>query len=619
MRSIIFVFTMLPGVLLGQLIVEPIQKAPGKSVKNTRPQSGAPLSLPFWDDFSFSEATPSDSLWQESENIRISADVGIAPPSINVASFDGLTVSGTAYSANPVSEGETDVLTSCPIALDALAPSDNVYLSFFYQFGGAGENPEAVQGDSLILEFLSVSPDTTFWVQAWPLASDLVNREGDFVQHIVHLNDSSYFTNEFQFRFRAFGRQSGLWDTWNVDYIYLNENRNPSDLSFPDRNVTSKLSSPFEPYTSVPADFFSTDLINTSMFARNNLDIVNLGDPQAVSFELVVDAKSYLNGLETIFPVRRIKDDLNVSSFPGIPDTVPTEEPPLDSTYFQDPYDSLFINYTLEYESGDTIAASHGGINFRINDTTRTSFVLKNYYAYDDGTAEFGAGFENSGNQLAYQFTLPEGQTDSLTGIDIYFPYIGSDPTGKFLTLTIWGDNNGEPGTRLYQQDASAVRTDSINRFFHYGLNRPVLISGTFYVGYRQRFEGDLRIGLDRNTNSTDKVFINTSGFWERANDLQTGSLMIRPVFGVFSGVINSISNELRERIKPYPNPTHGIFKLPVLDQITLLDLFGREVDFTQIQADGGSTIDISNLSDGVYLLRVKRGEESFSFRIIKH
>ncbi|MGD1960281.1 MAG: T9SS type A sorting domain-containing protein [Fulvivirga sp.] len=618
MRSIVFLLVILPGFLFGQLTVEPIPKPSHKITKNSRTQSQDPLSLPFWDDFSFTQDFPSDSLWQDSDNVRISEDVGIAPPSINVASFDGLTATGISYSANSDSRGETDVLTSCPILLGSLGISDEVYLSFFYQFGGAGDVPEENQGDSIVLEFLAVTPDTTFWEQVWPTNSGELNRTGVFVQNIVRLDDDSYFSDEFQFRFRSFGRQSGLWDTWNVDYVYMNEGRNGSDLSFPDRNVTSKLSSPFQPYTSVPSNFFSTDLINRSMFARNNLDIINLGDPQAVSFDVVINASSYLNGSENVFPVRRIEDDLNVSSFPGVPDTVTTEESLLDSTYFQNPYDSLFIQYTLEYESGDEISSNHGGINFRINDTTQTSFILKNYYAYDDGTAEFGAGFQTSSNQLAYQFTIPEGLSDSLTGLDVHFPYIGTDPTGKALALTVWTDNNGEPGDRLYQEDATAVRTDSIDQFFHYEFNRPIILSGTFYVGYRQRFEGDLRIGLDRNTNSIDKIFTNTSGFWEKENDLQTGSLMIRPVFGTFTGVINSVDEELKETIRPYPNPTQGFFKLPVLDDIKILNLLGKEVNFDLVQNESGSLVDISNLSDGVYLLVVKKGNRSFSYRVIK-
>ncbi|MEM1408431.1 MAG: T9SS type A sorting domain-containing protein, partial [Bacteroidota bacterium] len=204
------------------------------------------------------------------------------------------------------------------------------------------------------------------------------------------------------------------------------------------------------------------------------------------------------------------------------------------------------------------------------------------------------------------------------TGLDIHFPYIGTDPTGKALVLTIWADNNGEPGERLYQEDATAARTDSIDQFFHYEFNRPIILSGTFYVGYRQRFEGDLRIGLDRNTNSTDKIFTNTSGFWEKEDDLQTGSLMIRPVFGTFTGVINSLDEELRRTIRPYPNPTQGVFKLPALDEIKILNLLGKEVNFELVQNESGSEVDVSNLSDGVYLLVIKKGNRSFSYRIIK-
>ena len=93
---------------------------------------------------------------------------------------------------------------------------------------------------------------------------------------------------------------------------------------------------------------------------------------------------------------------------------------------------------------------------------------------------------------------------------------------------------------------------------------------------------------------------------------------MIRPVFGTFTGVINSVDEELKETIRPYPNPTQGFFKLPVLDDIKILNLLGKEVNFDLVQNESGSLVDISNLSDGVYLLVVKKGNRSFSYRIIK-
>ncbi len=610
-------FLVLANSVFAQLQVSPIIKAENRAKKNTRSQSQAPLTLPFWDDFSFTEDVPHDSLWQNSENVRINADFGFAPPSINVASFDGLTVTGEVYNANPDAEGETDVLTSCPIDLSGLDVGDNVYLSFFYQRGGNGPSPESAQGDSLTLEFLSIAEDT-LWVQVWPENSSKLEMSKNFVQEIIRVDVDSFFHENFQFRLRSFGRQSGIWDTWNVDYVYMNDDRNENDLFYPDRNVTSKLSSPFGQYTSIPSDLFSSDIISLPQFTRFNLE-----SPSAIStsvnynLDLVIDTfkDSFKNSIvETVF------DPLNNASQPQVTDTITTT--PLLTDMLIDPLaDSIFLHYIFKYGSSDTIRVDYDNFDFRVNDTTQTDFVLKDYYAYDDGTAEFGAGFQFSSNRIAVQFELPDGVTDSITGMDMYFPYIGLDPSGKLLDLIVLQDNNGEPGAVLYQERISAIRSPEIDQFVRYNFRRPVEVSRVFYVGYRQNFDGEFRIGLDRNTFSVDRMFTNTNGFWEPENDLEVGSLMIRPVFGVFDpSTITSLGEVSTPDLQIYPNPSPGKFYISStdFDEISIFDLRGAPVKFDIIYQDSTSEINIFEAPQGLYIIRVQRGNKVDFYKVLK-
>ena len=59
---------------------------------------------------------------------------------------------------------------------------------------------------------------------------------------------------------------------------------------------------------------------------------------------------------------------------------------------------------------------------YRWNDTVRYYQEFKNYYSYDDGTAEKGYGISGQGtanSSLAYQFE--SYKTDTLFGAYIYF------------------------------------------------------------------------------------------------------------------------------------------------------------------------------------------------------
>lgn len=616
---------LIPGLLAGQIHLVPIPKAPAKTKSNTRIQAETPLSLPFWDDFSFSRDVPSDTLWQESENVRINGDIGINPPSLNVASFDGITATGEAYSANPNAVGETDVLTSCPIDLSGHSVDDNVYLSFFYQFAGNGDPSEVTQGDSLVLEFFArPSPDSTVWIQVWPQNSSMLDRSTAFLQETVRLNNESFFYDSFQFRIRSFGRQSGIWDNWNIDYVYLNDNRSPTDLFYPDRTLSSGLNSIFDTFTAIPYDHFDFSQLVDPSFTIYNLDNAS----QTVQYDITARVDNFV-GEDTVTFFDSQFDPVGQPSLSNLVDTV-VAVPVLQETFFDASADSAYLSFEILFDSGDqdSIPNAQGEvdydpeiyrpIDFRNNDTTRMTYVLSNYYAYDDGTAEFGAGFRTSSTQVAYQFELPEGITDNLVALDMYFPYLGTDPAGRSIDLLVWFDGSGEPGANVYQEQRGIIRSSTIDEFTRYRLRRSIEVSGTFYIGYRQNSDGDLRIGLDRNTNSTNRIFTRAGSFWTEERNLETGSLMIRPVFGE-PFVEQSIDPELQENTRLYPNPGHGVFTLNTnAYEVQVFDAKGRIITPVKNVVGESMTLDITSYPNGLYFVQLVGKGKQFTFKVIK-
>src|SRR5258707_2913090 len=113
-----------------------------------RVESLSAMKLPFWDDFSFNNSPknyPHDSLWQYGHSVWVNTGMGINPPTLNVATFDGMDSTGLPYNINiPTAKGVADRLTSQPIRMDLVNPSlrSSVFISFYYQYEGNGEPPD---------------------------------------------------------------------------------------------------------------------------------------------------------------------------------------------------------------------------------------------------------------------------------------------------------------------------------------------------------------------------------------------------------------------------------------------------------------------------------------------
>jgi hypothetical protein len=213
------------------LVIQPVRPFIAYPIKNKNSFynqrinaiQSVPLSLPFFDDFSEQEQFPSFRFWETKGGVWINDQMGVDPPSIGVATFDGINAMGRPYNFEaPLSIGSADTLTSLPINLTGLENS-NVYLSFYSQPEGIGDPPELE--DSIVLQFKNSSQQ---WITVWKRSE---NSFTPFKQEMIAVNQPDYFHVDFQFRFRLFSKQSGPFDVWNIDYVYLDKNRTPTDLS----------------------------------------------------------------------------------------------------------------------------------------------------------------------------------------------------------------------------------------------------------------------------------------------------------------------------------------------------------------------------------------------------
>jgi hypothetical protein len=248
---LLIVFVLLAPATLAQLKVYPLPRTAepsttkSKSKKTVaRTQELTPRSLPFWDDFSWTAVDnkgdtvrnyPVDSLWVNNFRVWINDGLGLNPPSVNVASLNGLdSADNSPYSDQTIATGFRDTLVSQPIKLNEVASGErnSVYLSFFYQWSGNGEPPDA--NDYLRVDFKN---DQGTWESVMTIRTIASFQKNEFYDTLLKVDGDRFFHEGFQFRFMNYGRLSGPYDTWNLDYIYLNKNRTANDRFLPDMRM----------------------------------------------------------------------------------------------------------------------------------------------------------------------------------------------------------------------------------------------------------------------------------------------------------------------------------------------------------------------------------------------
>lgn len=570
----------------------------------------------------------------------------------------------------------------------AITKADSVYLSFFYQPQGRGNPPEdsdslvlqfgfytpdsvfqfidSIQvplslyigpndtiypGDILyspcddtwgtqILEKLtyndtvnlpcdSVYVRATQWYYAWSskgMSLDTFRFQRSdsayFRQVIIPVMDSAlFYRNDFQFRFINYASlaSSNLtsWqsncDFWNIDFVYLNMGRSINDTVYRKIGFINPAPSMLKNYQAMPYDQYAEDPtgeIKAGLdILMSNMDIIN----QTGVYQYLV----------------RDNNGANVSTYPGgswsmepfstygYIDYIPFRYPEVNFFF------KLFGNQDTASFRIDHILA--GDPLYNPGDTITFIQNFSNYYAYDDGTPEFGYGLSPAGSKLAYRFTL--NKRDTLRAVQIYFNNTAANANVKDFFLTVWNDVNGQPGDIIYSKPRQKPSfTDEIYDFTTYYLDSALPVRGTFYVGMIQTTDDNLNIGFDAANNSGEHIFYNVIGKW--AKSIFKGSLMIRPLLGKQLIDYPTVTpNKNLKSINVFPNPNlTGILHLipdhtkidPDLlrtSDLSIYNMLGQRI----VNGEFKSEIDLTGLIKGIYFLKISSsdGKELFTEKII--
>ncbi|MES2396446.1 MAG: T9SS type A sorting domain-containing protein [Bacteroidota bacterium] len=571
----------------------------------------------FLDDFSYNSPYPDSSLWLDNQ-VFINRGYAKSPISVGAATFDGLNEKGYPYDffVSPTSSSSADSLTSKPINLlnyiNNGSPvnylvSDSLYFSFYYQPQGLGNAPDL--NDSLVLEF--IAPGISSWKHIWSKkGSSLGATDSSWTLVMVPIKDIQYLKKGFQFRFRNYATVSGNLDHWNIDYVYLNKFRTMADTIFEDVAFVYNTPSLLNTYSAMPWKHYNSTFMKTaySNTIRNNYSIAKNGSFVYKIYDAagIQVNTTYSGGNDNI-------DPFVPSGYFGNPAFVAPvlnfTIPPLTDT----------TNYTIE------CILSTNPDKHKKNDTIRHTQEFLNSYSYDDGSAETAFGLSTLNAQMAEKFTSTIA--DTLRCIDIYFNPLLTNANLYAFSLNVWNDNGGSPGTAIYTSDTvmrPMYAQAGQDQFTHYYLYPPLYLNAsTFYIGFTQKTTQFLNVGVDKNTNTQDKMFYNVTGGWN--NSPFAGSLMMHPVFGIadYYAGIDSPDSKNKNAISVYPNPANDKLYInfnsdKVSERITysIIDLYGRAV--LENKFDSAEYIDISSLAEGVYFIRIIDGIQVSTNKFIK-
>ncbi|MCB0552881.1 MAG: T9SS type A sorting domain-containing protein [Phaeodactylibacter sp.] len=588
----------------------------------------------FLDDFSNDGPETDPLLWLDTDTY-INATYGEDPPSLGVATFDGINRYGRPIGGN---FGPADRLTST--YLDLTSIFDPLYLSFWLQLRGLGEYPEPQ--DIIKLEFKKPNGD---WEEIASFSGVAIGPGGGQSTAFEFFSTAispDFKHQAFQFRLTSYNDRKGIDDIWNLDYVHLSRFANDSTIN--DLAFTYVPRAILSQYSSMPWRHFkgreAQELANYLAVGVRNLSPQGQNaDPSRVKIGEkitgidVLDATLF-NGLERNIPSLIPQNRTYVmEGDPNFPFSSYLSA--MQSNNF-DGYDRLeFVTeYTLENGSQSTGPGYEAILR---NDRVQRPTIFDNYFAYDDGSAETGV-IAQEDDLIAVRFTT--AVPDSLRAVRFHFPHMVSNVANQEFNLKIWIgelDNSPEFSMNLLHPYYADSAFDTLQGFTTYPLVNPNgdfaplgLPAGDFYVGWEQlsacTFTDCISVGYDKNSPQAKEAlfFNNNSSSWAPfPENFPAGALMIRPVVGSTTPGPTAVGEAAAPKttLLVFPNPAN---------ELVYLNLEGGQYDdyrlflFNSVgqllyQGPMQPQLSLAGYEPGFYLLKAvhQKSGESLQQRVV--
>ncbi len=283
------------------------------------------------------------------------------------------------------------------------------------------------------------------------------------------------------------------------------------------------------------------------------------------------------------------------------------------------------IKYVMDGGADDFTPSDYKALGNN-NEYIKTQY-FKNYYAYDDGSAEGGYGLDYGSLPAGPAYSAMKFdilKDDTLRGILMFFNRSVADVSFKPFTLMIWR-NISEPPANDMANDVilkkvelqSSLYADSINGFVNILLDTPIILSaGSLYLGWQQTSNYILNVGYDNNykylrgPGRNPNLYYNLNGYWEKVSSNITGTPMMRPLFGGKIYNPSSIRSKYAgvSRVMIFPNPS-GNSSVLMLDSerdiqsVKVYDISGKVC--LELAGDNIEELNIAALPSGFYQVLV--------------
>lgn len=545
----------------------------------------------FVDDFSGLSPYPERAYWLDRQ-VFVNRTLAVNPPTLGVATFDGLDETGTPYGGG---YGVSDALTSGYINLSpsAIGPTD-VFLSFFIQPKGMGYSMQ--KDDSLVVEFKA--PDGT-WKRVDAFTQDTFytfwQSPQQFSFHWYKL-DSEFLFNGFQFRFLNYSPNSKTMEPWHLDMVRLQPRIVPPDQRFDDMSFITLPPGILNRYTAMPWSHFKGHVADEirqeyGFTVRSNFNTaVSLDESRISVREAPFNTSPDLLPLITTFDATNFNPGEQKSGLRVLPQ-VNVEDMVQSLEALPEADNRVMINrYTLN--PGKDQDDVPGLLR---NDTVDFLTVFGDYFAYDDGSAEQRILPGNTGERLAVRFTA--NTDDTLRAVMMHIPhYPGSYPASNFRLQVYIGQLDDEPEyEQTFQKTFYADQLfDTLQGFTTFVLldvtgteRTPLFIpEGDFFIGWETNFT-PVPVGFDRNSpGAAQHLFFRSAQDWVLLDTVSTyaykGAVMLRPIMGNVMPVHTPNSTGQPSvtdypAVSVFPNPTAGAVFVTA-DQIVAEESYSAEL-----------------------------------------